>query len=135
MLHERHSAFHLRFAFGLDFGVEVLFIESHAVEGVADDFEVGILPGRERSSVEDRELFGQFWIKRDGFSFLLPLLLRRFCTRYRAARSPYVLSRRRQRRIGEGNVGPEGVLDRARGRILEDFGPDVVGPVGSDWGD
>ena len=34
-----------------------------------------------------------------------------------------------------GNVGPEGVLDRAWGRIFEDFGPDVVGPVGGDGGD
>lgn len=34
-----------------------------------------------------------------------------------------------------GNFGPEGVLDGAGSRVFEDFGPDVVGPMGGDGSD
>lgn len=85
--------------------------------------------------MEDCEFLGEFRVEGDVLAFFLAFLLRCFRARDSAARRPYVLARGCQWRLRGRDVGPEGVLDSGWGGVFEDFGPDIVGPVGGDGGD
>ena len=82
--------------------------------------------------MEDGEFLGQLGVKGDGFALLLAFLLRRFRARDGARGRADVVALRREGWVGRRNGGPEGVLDGAGVGLAEDFGPDVVGPVGGD---
>lgn len=82
------------------------------------------------------EFLGAFGVEGDVLALVLALLLRRLGARDGAARRADVLARGGQGGVrGRDVVGPEGVLDGRRGGVVQDFGPDVVSPVGGDGGE
>lgn len=129
-LHKRHGLFHLTHL--RDLRRQRFVVEGDAVEGGTGEVDVFLLPGGKGGGGEDGEFFGAFGVEGDGFAFVFAFLLRGFGGGDGGGGGADVVSGGCEGGVGWGHLRPEGGLDG--GGVVEDFLPDVVGPVGGDGG-
>lgn len=134
-LHERHGLFHLgAFAELGDRAVERFVVfEGRFCEHVAHQVDILVLPGWEGTRGKNGDAFGLARVERGRLPFGHALGGLGFGTGDVAGGQFDVFARRRRGWVGLWDNWPACVLDR--GFLVQDFAPDVLGPVRCDGGD